>query len=453
MGLPPWTRTFTRDLMSGSLDEVANRIRTAVTTSELPATALRGLDRVMRETRKGAEQVRRWARRHASLSHSAVNGSGIYFHGDLASCPLAAEQLQTLIPEAELFAGNLPAQRERIVRQLDSLVNRRWGGHALVANSTAAAIVAAAASVRESSLYLPRCCVFRPDGQRPLPELLKAGGGRLVEVGTAEGCELADWAQLNDDTCASAALFEVHWPTAAQRPSPAWSCGEQSPAANCRRISLLPYGCWEPLDEALAEACTPLNAELLERNWLTIVPGNRLLGGPRSALILGSRAALATVEAAEIWPVLAADLGTVAALVETLQQPNTNELSLARLLRPATENLQNRGERLATQLAGSPAIAEVQITSGPARLATDLNTEIPSRQLRIRHASLTAESWAERLRADNPALLTSIAEDQLALDLRWIPTHLDEHLAALLCGQTAAAHHADSPHSDGTGGE
>ncbi|MCA9160657.1 MAG: hypothetical protein KDA72_20140, partial [Planctomycetales bacterium] len=345
MALPPWTRELTRDLMSGSFDEAANRLKSVVSTSELPAVAMRGLDRVIRETRKGADQVRRWTQRFSSLSYGTINGTGLFFHPELKGCPLDAEQLYALLAGEDLFAGHSAAQRERIERQLEATLTSKVGTSAIVAHSMEAAIVAVSASLAPShTLVIPRCFTYRPDHGKPLPDLLRAAGGRVEEVGTAEGCRREDWPTAAAENGPAWAMFQVLWPEGSKRMSAA-NVQYPETSNSAKHIALVPYGRLQTGTAALDGLGSLLDAELISQHWLTIVPGDLLLGAPRSALILGSASALASVASSPLWSVTKAELGTVAAVTATLRQPTDTEHALARLARVGEENLQNRAER------------------------------------------------------------------------------------------------------------
>ena len=90
---------------------------------------------------------------------------------------------------------------------------------------------------------------------------------------------------------------------------------------------------------------------------------------------------------------------------------------------------------MSTRLGGSDAISGCQITAEDARLTPNGRWRFPSRQLRLRHASMSAQAWAQDLRDEMPAVFAVPDEDDLYVDLRWISAADDGKLAEKLTGE------------------
>lgn len=439
MAVPPWTR----ELFSGSLDDVAQKLKSAVAGSQLPQAALRSLDRVMRETTRGAQQLKRWARRFSSLSFAAINGSGVYFHEQLDAAPLAAEQLHQIIPGEYLSTRAQGRDRERIEQLCSGAVTARIQSSTLVAHSLDAAIVAAVATLPPDALIaLRRCDSIRPEGGRTLPDLLASTGVRVVEIGTSDQVTADDWGSVRNWNRGPVVIVEIRWPAASLH-----NLNKQnerltnvpSDLQNARRLTLSLHGTLRCVEGLEVDCQDVLDQETLQQSWLTIVPGHRLIGGPRSGLLLGQAENLQAVRSGSLWSVLQADVGTIAGLTYTLQQNGPAPFGLEKLLRLSPENLQDRAARLATQLAGDSTIASCEIVETHTRVAADLPPRIISRALKLRHQSLSASDWAERLAQESPGVVVETAADAVILDLRWIPPQLDEQLAGLLARPKAVA--------------
>ena len=67
-----------------------------------------------------------------------------------------------------------------------------------------------------------------------------------------------------------------------------------------------------------------------------------------------------------------------------------------------------------------------------AQLVAGARWKFPSRQIRIRHRTLSSENWASRLIKQDPSVIASVMEDDLVIDLRWIPASEDAQLAEAL---------------------
>jgi hypothetical protein len=448
MALPPWTR----ELFSGSLDDVAKRLQNTDTLRELqnhvtnmlgdlPVVAARGIDRLMQETRKGTEQVRRWVRRQTSMNTAAINGSGVFFHPLFDGSPIDSLTDEHDMATGQLFTLANGIARQRIEDRLTKTIHGKVRCHSLLARSTIAAMVAVGASLRTgSAIVLPRMDSLRLDGEIPLPEALRATGRHVQEIGSGNTCTTADWIlagrQINDHALG----MTIRWPKC-KASDPVFVAQHNTLTSPLRHVEFVPYGCFDAPLGLPTEACSLIDNGFADQNFLTIVPTNSLLGGPRGALILGSEAALNSVQETAVWPALKAELHTVAAFVKLLEHQSGNgpaTSALSNLLQVSVENLANRAERLATQLAGESAIISCRISEDNARLSTDLPLEVPSRQLKI-VTKQDVQRVSKHLEADSPGLVLNVVAGELSLDFRWIPSHLDSHLAGLLTGHDEEA--------------
>lgn len=445
MPLPPWSREF----FSGSVEEVAARLRRSEPLrdlqsrathllGDLPVTAARSLDRVMQETRRGAEQVRRWSRRQTSLSTSAINGSGVLFHPALRGVPLRVEQIEALAPAPDLFQVATGAAGARIPARLRSALHKQTDAEVAVAASVAAAATAIGAWAASAGRIpaVPRCAAMRLESGRPLPEQISAGGCRVMEIGTSERCDQGDWDHAAGSAGEQLVEVTVEWPEALRRGTDGGKrAGAQ--AASPWRVRFLPLGSFSDFPGLESEELSSIGRGAMEDRTIVVLPGNRLLGGPESALILASSETLAAITSMPLWSVLEATLETKAALTLALEQTAASEgeaIPTAAMLETSIENLQNRGARLATQLVGSRAVAACQITEQPASLVAGEEGRIPSRQLRVVRHGGGASEWAESLAAEAPALIAQVDEDALVVDLRWIPPSVDSEVVRLLGG-------------------
>lgn len=430
MVVPPWTK----ELFSGSLEDVAQRVKTVIGNSQIPATALKGLELVLQETQRGAQQLRRWARRFSSLSFSAINASGTYFHDQIQGCPLAAEQLHQMFPGENFSTRQDSSDRARIQQLACNAVHNYVDASCLIARNTDAAVLAAIASLpADTTIAIWRGHAVRLSGERTLPELLGSLGHHVLEVGTPTQATDDDWNIVRRCEKGPVVVIDLCTPnssTALGSPSP--SISETASGHPVHRLTISPMGSLRELQGVSPDWTCRISNETLKTAWLTIVPSELLLGGPRSGIILGPPAALERLESRPLWSVLQADLGTSAGVTYTLQQAAPSPFGLEKLMATTIENLQDRCERLAIQLTGDPHVESCQVIEANTRLAPDLPLEIPSRALRLKHRSLAADAWAKKLAQDTPSLITDVDGDTILIHLRWLPPTLDERIAPLI---------------------
>ncbi len=173
---------------------------------------------------------------------------------------------------------------------------------------------------------------------------------------------------------------------------------------------------------------------------MVLFSGDKLLGGPQCGIIAGRKSLLEKIERHPLARALRVDKITLAALAATLRlyrDPEKARLAvpLLRLLTTSEENLKNRAERLAPQMAAlrtlissAEAICDVTYLGGDS---------IPTQQLPTWCVALKPASWsvdrlAAVLRTGAPAVVGRVREDRLLLDLRSVfPRQDTEMLSAL----------------------
>ena len=118
-----------------------------------------------------------------------------------------------------------------------------------------------------------------------------------------------------------------------------------------------------------------------------------------------------------------------------LASSNADLIPVRALLSTGEENLRARAERLATRLSGSDRIKSCQVTAEDARLSAQGRWRFPSRQVRLRHATLSADQWNRELLEELPAVITTVDGEDLCVDLRWIAPADDAKLGETLGGK------------------
>jgi L-seryl-tRNA(Ser) seleniumtransferase len=122
-------------------------------------------------------------------------------------------------------------------------------------------------------------------------------------------------------------------------------------------------------------------------------------------------------------------LAALAATLRLYRDVPTAEESLPLLARLSApfENLRNRAERLAPQLAAAPAIGQAEVIEGKTYLG---GGSVPTQQIPTWCVALTphemnVDELSKRLRMGTPAVVGRIQQDRLLLDLRSVLPHQD----------------------------
>ncbi len=256
-----------------------------------------------------------------------------------------------------------------------------------------------------------------------IPDVIRQGGARLVEVGTTNRTRLADYRDAI--TPATRVLLKVHQSnyrivgfTAAA------SLAELATLARERGLLLVEdqgSGTLADLGR-LGRSHEPTVQEAIEAGAdLVTFSGDKLLGGPQAGLLVGKREAVDPLRKHPLLRALRLDKLTLAALEATLrlhldEDGATRRLPVLRMLAQGEAALQDRAERLAALLppAASPRI---EPTTGYAGGGSLPDEGVPSRALSLAVPGIAVDELARRLRAGRPAVVGRLHDGRLLLDM------------------------------------
>jgi L-seryl-tRNA(Ser) seleniumtransferase len=357
-----------------------------------------------------------------------LNATGVLVHTNLGRAPLSVAARAAVLAaagttdvELDLATGKRGRRGRGAVGALAAAVPAAEAVH-VVNNGAAALVLAATALAAGREIVLARGeLVEIGDGFR-LPELLESTGARIREVGTTNRVALADYAAaVGPDT---GFVLKVH-------PSNFVVTGFTA-AVPARELATLPAPVVVDIGSGLLAPSAALPAEpdaasaLTAGAALVTASGDKLLGGPQAGLLLGRADVVERLRRHPLARALRVDKLTLAALEATLRGP---AVPVARFLAADPVALRARASRLAGLLSArgvdaAVVSAEAAVGGGGA----------PGVVLESAAVSLPS-SYAERLRAGDPAVLGRVAGGRCLLDLRAVEETDDRALerAVLAC--------------------
>jgi L-seryl-tRNA(Ser) seleniumtransferase len=431
------------------LDEVRSEVQTVATEMTMPSV-----------TDLAERIARRLVEGQPSHLRPVINATGILLYSGLGGPPLAEEAIAEMSAvcrdyaslELDLTTGR-PARRTLAV---EALLNELTGAEAaLVVNNDAAVLVLTLATMAAGrEVIVSRGQLIEVgDGYR-LPELVTGSGAVLREVGTTNQTRLEDYAAAIGAN--TAAILLVH-------PSNFLLVGTTEGVGLADLVQLgrqhkVPVlhhvGCGAIVDFSRFG----LNGELMVRESiaagadLTLLSGDQLLGGPQCGIILGRKSLVEKLERQPLGTALRASKATLAALAATLRlyrDPEKARLAipLLHLLSTSADNLKNRADRLAPQIAAAPAIGAAEVVQGVAYLTGGPmpTQQLPTWGIAVKPATMTLDRLSARLRSGTPAVIGRAEGDHLLLDLRSVPPRQDMYLVAAfeaLGGKGSPTEHA-----------
>ena len=360
-----------------------------------------------------------------------INATGVVLHTNLGRAPLAPEALEAVVAVAKGYSTlEYDLEKgERGSRQshVEALLCKALGTEAaIVVNNNAAGVMlvlAALAAGRE--VVVSRGELVEIGGSFRVPDILRASGARLVEVGTTNRTHLADYrAAIGDET---ALLLKVH--TSNFRVVGFTAEVSETELAALARERKLPFvadvGSGMLVDLA-RDGVTgePSPARIAAVADVITFSGDKLLGGPQAGIVAGKAALLAKIRKHPFARAVRIDKMSLAALVATVRlaidPERASSIPAIRMLREPLDAVRARAERLAAAIrSGAPHLS---LSVEPSE-ATFGGGSVPGQSLpsfAVRIVSSSPDALATALRAQTPPVIVRVQEGALWMDARTI---------------------------------
>ncbi|MCC9642140.1 hypothetical protein LOC71_07630 [Rhodopirellula sp. JC740] len=445
MALPPWTVDLLRrgvsDLARQATDpETAQALKDQASklVEELPRVAREKVDALLKQAETSAAPWRdAWmGTANVRPPQSLINASGNLLHA-LGSG--VAVDPSVLASAAPYLTGDCVIPRDqRITQPTEKILSEACGVElqAMVVSSFDIGLsLLGQMGRRGSRVLVPRCCTQwdGSEGSACLADHLHSTTrGTIREFGSASGATTADLLNVIGSSLASEPGGEGRSRRCHTIVRLAKACCRIAPAdrreLGVADVVVMPTARWMGIESgAMGNVVTELkqgaDAVLLGGGVMTGTPALGVWVGRTEwmqSLLSDGRASLAEAPAA-----MSAMVNAAVALARD------GGLPVDRLMAASEENLQDRAERLATQLNGVDGVTSTRITQEPARRFGG-NDTLPSRQVLLTTNTTSPSVLAERLRSGDTCLLAEPSDDGIALDLRWITPDQQSRIAQRL---------------------
>jgi L-seryl-tRNA(Ser) seleniumtransferase len=417
------------------LDEMRSEVQTAVgekTLPNVPELAERIARRVMETEAIGMRPV--------------INATGILLHTGLGRAPLADEAIADMNAVAKDYASleiDLNSgKRSRRSLAAEPLLKELTGCEAalVVNNNAGATMLVLAALGTGKEMIVSRGQLIEIGGSFRLPDVMALSGAILREVGTTNKTHLSDYEKAIGDN--TAALLLVHpsnylvqgFSESVELPDLV-ELGKKHRLPVIHDIgsgALIDFAQFGLPGEPMAKKSLAAGADVV------LFSGDKLIGGPQCGIILGRKAAIEKIQKHPFARALRVDKLTLAALAATLRLYRDEEkaklsVPLLRLLGTSAENLKNRAERLAPQIAAvkkivasAEAVPDITYLGG----GSIPTQQLPTWCIAITPTGMNVDRLAATLRAGTPSVIGRIQQDRLLLDLRSVFPRQDVDLVA-----------------------
>ena len=358
-----------------------------------------------------------------------LNATGVLVHTNLGRAPLPAAALERVSEAArgysnleyDLEAGERGSRQDHV----GAVLRRLTGAEAaLVVNNNAGALLLTLAALAEGrEVIVSRGELIEiGDGFR-IPDVLARSGARLVEVGTTNRTQAADYERAaGPDTALMLRVHQSNFRVVGFTDRP--TLAELAVVARTKELPLLDdlgSGALVDLgDEPTARASLAGGADLV------CFSGDKLLGGPQSGIVAGRADLVARLRRHPLHRALRIDKLSLAALEGTLllyldPERVLQDVPVLRMLKEEIGAVKARAERLASSTGGEVEETVARVGGGALPLA-----ELAS------YACALDEELAAPLRAGTPAVVGIVRDGRLLLDCRTLAdAETDEAAAAV----------------------
>ena len=379
-----------------------------------------------------------------SRLRAVINATGVLLHTNLGRTPLAREAADaartaaTSYVNLELDLGS-GARGKRGGSTLEQLAQLCEAEAALAVNNNAAALVLSLAAVaRERDVVVSRGELIEIGGSYRLPEIIAAGGARLLEVGTTNRTHLADYvAALSVDT---GAVLKVH--TSNYRIA-GFTADVGVPDLGRlsaeRGVPLIFDAGSGLLDERLPWLAGPppswigqepgVRQSLRAGANLVLFSGDKLFGGPQAGIVVGEKELVVQMARHPLARAFRLDGPTLAALGATADMYADGrgaEIPLWQMASSTYTDLERRASAVITSAGIEAVIEESNSVFGGGSIPGAM---IPSPVIVIRSGT---EEFFQQLLASRPPILARRDGGGVLLDLRTVAPSDDPQVASVL---------------------
>lgn len=360
-----------------------------------------------------------------------INATGVILHTNLGRAPLSAAARRAIETasgycslEYDIVAG---ARGRRGGKAEDLLIELTGAEGALVVNNcAAAALLVLSTLARDGETIVSRGELVEIGGDFRVPEVMAQSGTRMIEVGTTNRTQLADYRKAISES--TRLLLRVHTSN--------YRIVGFTKTPTLGQLAELAHGAGLPLYEdagsgALADVTgygiegEPVIRESL-RAGVDVVTfsGDKLLGGPQAGIIAGHEKLIERMRANPLYRALRADKLRLAALEATLEEYSRDaKVPVQEMMAVTAAEIGARADRLIANVGNRvPATVRIEKVEGESAVGggSAPTSPLPTFLISVNSSSLSANEIETHLRRREPPVVVRIVDDRAMIDLRTV---------------------------------
>jgi L-seryl-tRNA(Ser) seleniumtransferase len=371
----------------------------------------------------------------ASAYPAVINATGVLLHTNLGRAPLPQRLPPSLKSYLALEYDISEGRRgQRLAAMADRIARVCGAASAVMVNNNAAALfLILKTHAEQREVVVSRGQLIEIGGSFRLPDVMKASGSKLVEVGCTNRTHLRDYAAvINEQTAAILVAHQSNFRIVGFTTEP--SISDLAGLAHSRGLPLFvdqgsgalhDLGRWGlPHEETVTE--------LLEAGADAVCfSGDKLLGGPQAGLVVGLSEWVDPLARHPLYRALRPDKTALLTMEEVLNAHHSGrleEIPLYAMLSTPLDALNGRARRLGRRLRARGVPVRGRATRAALGGGTTPEETLPSYGLGL----AGGQALADLLRAQVPPVIARIENDEVVLDLRTVFSDQDRSLEEAL---------------------
>lgn len=379
------------------------------------------------------EKVFYFIKKHLSR---VINGTGTVLHTNLGRSRLSDNAIKHVNDvatnysnlEYEIKEGKRGSRHDII----EDLLKKVTGAEAamVVNNNAAAVFLILRALAKEKEVIVSRGQLVEIGGSFRISSIMEESGARLVEVGTTNKTHLYDYEDaISEDTSMILKVHTSNFKTVGFTDS---VDTEELLTLKNQHQSLVFYedlGSGSLYDfKKIGIGEEPVVSEVIKSGVdLVSFSGDKLLGGPQAGIIAGKKELIQQLKKHQLARVLRVDKMTFAALEQTVkvylsEQSAIHELPTVRDIVKPLIQIRAQAETFRKRMDELSPFYTIDVKEDTSQIGggTMPGVELPSIVAVVSNEKRTTEELSERLRLNEPAIITRIKDDKVIVDFRTI---------------------------------
>jgi L-seryl-tRNA(Ser) seleniumtransferase len=440
--IAPWVNPVSRPGVTRIIREKIEETRKSIAggSTEHGGDAAAVLERI---ASSAAEDIGSLA---AGRMRRVINATGVILHTNTGRAVLGADTASAVMTAAtgytDLETDTASGARTSRSRRVNALLRALTGKDgALVVNNNAAAVMLAVDTLAgEGAVAVSRGELVEIGGSFRLPEILARAAGRVIEVGTTNRTNLADYEKAVDD--GATLLLKVH--TSNYRVvgyTDEVTLSELAGLGGRRGVPVMydqGSGILFPVENEGFDGEESILPILESGVDIVSFSGDKVLGGPQAGILVGGADLIERMRSNHMSRALRIDKLTLAGLEQVLIHYWKGEFDSIPALNMMRLDL---GEHLARTRAAAgrlasaaPAGFDIETVEGESSVGGGSYPINPLRTALLK-INLTAggpQRLERALRREDPPVLARVRGDSVFIDLRTVPEDDEETLISSL---------------------